>query len=200
MRLRWLLIGLVFLLCLPVTVTAQVFRYTDENGVIHFTDNYIEIPENQRTKAESIMEPVEAQAPEEQAERERSETGSEPAVGDESPGTAGVPLPEGQAEDGQPAEGQGEGPAPAAETMTEAQKLQQFQALNKTKAELDKTYDALAREKETLDKERTTLKTREEIQAFQAKVERFNQRLVDYEKQRQAFQVKADAYNKTVAK
>lgn len=182
MRLRYVLIGLLLLL-LPVLVSAELYRYTDERGVIHFTDNYIEIPESQRPKVEIITRPEETTAPQIQAAPDRSgdtlAPEERPEVG-RSGGEAGA---------------QGPGAAPEG-----APSQQQFETLIKAKADLDKIYDALAAEKEALENEQKTLKTVENIRAYQNKVNLFNQRLADYERQRQAFQTRADAYNRTVVK
>lgn len=182
MQLRCLLIGLIFCL-LPALVSAQLYRYNDERGVIHFTDNFIEIPENQRPKVEIITRPADTVPPEVETVPEQAEeapTPAEPAAGG---GTEG--------------EGAEQEPVTAAEAP---QPQQSFEVLAKTKADLDKIYDALAAEKEMLEKEQQTLKTIESIRAFQSKANAFNQRLADYERRRQAFQTQADAYNQTVSK
>jgi len=181
LRLRRLLIGLVLLL-FPVLVSAELYRYTDERGVIHFTDNYIEIPENQRPKVEIITSPEETAAPQVRTVPDQTEE---------------TRPPEETIEDGRPG---GEAGAQGLEAVAEgAQSQQQFEALIKTKADLDKIYYSLATEKEALVKEQKTLKTLESIRAYQDKVNLFNQRLADYERQRQAFQNQADAYNKSVS-
>jgi len=182
MRLRYMLISLVILL-LPALVSAELYRYTDERGVIHFTDNYIEIPQNQRPKVEIINRLDETTPPVVKTETDRPEETRLPAEG---------------VEVDRPSEEAGtQGPEAVAEG---AQSQPQFESLIKAKADLDKIYDALAAEKEALEKEQQTLKTVESIRAYQSKVNLFNQRLADYERQRQAFQTRADAYNQTVAK
>lgn len=182
MRLRYMLIGL-FLLLFPALASAEFYRYTDERGVIHFTDNYIEIPENQRPKVEIITRPEETASPVVKTETDRSEETRPPAErveGDRPNEEAGAQGPEAVAEGAQP--------------------QQQFESLIKAKTDLDKIYSALAAEKEALEKEEKTNKTVESIRAYQNKINLFNQRLADYEKQRQTFQAQADAYNKAVAK
>jgi len=182
MRLRFILIGLVIFL-LPALVSAEMYRYTDQRGVIHFTDNYIEIPQNQRSKIEIINSPDETTPPVVKMETDRTEETRPSAESVESDRPNAQSSPQGL------------------EAVAEGtQSQQQFESLIKTKADLDKTYDALAAEKESLEKEQKALKTVESIRAFQNKVNLFNQRLADYERQRQGFQTKADAYNKAVAK
>lgn len=182
MQLRFLGLGLI-LMMMPALVSAELYRYTDERGVIHFTGNYIEIPENQRPKVEIINRLDETTPPVVNTETDRPEetrTSAEGIEVDRPSGEAGIQGTEAVAEG--------------------ALSQPQFEALIKAKADLDKIYDALATEKETLEKEQQTLKTVESIRAYQNKVNLFNQRLADYERQRQAFQTRADAYNQTVAR
>ena len=182
MRLRCILVSLVILL-LPALVSAELYRYTDERGVIHFTDNFIEIPESQRSKVEIINRLDETTPPVVKMETDRPEETRSPAEGfetDRPNEEAGTQGPEAVAEGAQP--------------------QPQFESLIKTKADLDKIYGALAAEREALEKEQKTLKTVEGIRAFQNKIDLFNQRLGDYERQRRAYQVQAELYNKTVAK
>jgi hypothetical protein len=179
--LRYILIGLIILL-LPALVSAELYRYTDEKGGIHFTDNYIKIPENQRSKVEIINRPNETTPPEVKVETDRAEETRPPAErvdSDRSNEQTGAQGPEAVAES--------------------ARFQPQFEALIKAKAGLDKIYDALAAEKKALENEQKTLQTVESIRAYQNKVNLFNQRLADYERQRQAFQTQAEAYNKTVS-
>lgn len=180
MRLRCILIGLV-LIVLPALVSADLYRYTDERGVIHFTDNYIEIPENQRPKVEIIIRPEEITPPEVKMETDHTEEirpPAEPGEGDRPNEETGAQGPEAVPEATQP--------------------QQQFESLIKTKADLDKIYEALSAEKTAIEEEQKTLKSVESIRTFQNKVNLFNQRLDDYEKQRQAFQTQADAYNRAI--
>lgn len=182
MRLRFLGLGLI-LMMMPALVAAEVYRYIDESGVIHFTDNYIEIPENQRPQVDIITRPERTTPPEVKTETARTEKTRSPGerVESDRPNTEAVAQgPEAVAESPQPQE--------------------QFEALIKAKADLDKIYAVLAAEKVTLEKEQLTLKTVESIRAYQDKVNLFNQRLTDYERQRQAFQTQTEIYNQTVVK
>ena len=50
---RILLISLSFLLIAEISL-AEVYKWVDENGVVHFTDDIIQVPEKYRPKAERI--------------------------------------------------------------------------------------------------------------------------------------------------
>lgn len=58
-------------LMLPAAVSAEFYRYTDQNGVIRFTDNFVDIPLNQRPTAERFAEPDDRLTPAQLAERNR---------------------------------------------------------------------------------------------------------------------------------
>ena len=53
-----LIYALLFLICvwLPASVSAEYYKYRDQNGVLRFTDNLADIPEDQRLQIESHTE------------------------------------------------------------------------------------------------------------------------------------------------
>ena len=68
--------------------------------------------------------------------------------------------------------------------------------LNKSKLALDQEYGELMRVKKTLLKdEPEAMKTETGARAHREKVVRLNERIVDFEKRRKAFQEKIDAFN-----
>ena len=60
----------VLLFCMPVS--AQFYRYVDEQGVVRFTDDLDKIPEKQRLKATSFEESKSKEAPSESAQPEEN--------------------------------------------------------------------------------------------------------------------------------
>jgi len=64
---------LIFLLSIGLSqsVLAEFYQYTDENGVIRFTDSYVDVPLNQRKKVKRFEEPDDRLTSEQIAERER---------------------------------------------------------------------------------------------------------------------------------
>lgn len=60
-------------LALPGSAPAELYHYTDKDGVIHFTDNYIEIPEKERSRVEVITRAVETVFPESAVKSDNSE-------------------------------------------------------------------------------------------------------------------------------
>jgi len=180
--LRCVRIGLIILL-FPALLSAEVYHYTDESGVIRFTDNYVEIPESQRFKVEIINRRSDTAPPEVKMETDHTPATRPPATRAESGRSnekAGLQVPEAAAGG--------------------VQSQLRLEALIRVKANLDTLYRVLAAEKEALEKEQQTLQTSESIRAYQDKVNLFNERLADYERQRQAFQGRVEAYNRATNK
>ena len=55
MKIRMICI-MLFLLFAASTVSAEFYKYRDENGVLRFTDNLSEVPESQRKQVQSYQE------------------------------------------------------------------------------------------------------------------------------------------------
>jgi len=87
MHWRYVLIGLV-VVGLAAPASGEFYRYTDENGVLRYTDTYMDIPIEQRrgvtplieTEAESIPAPAVETEPAENALRAKNPAGT-PAAG-----------------------------------------------------------------------------------------------------------------------
>jgi len=63
---RMLAVGLL-LGMLPAAAWAEIYKYRDAGGVLRYTDNYLEVPEDQRSRTETLEEIKTANAPEEEA-------------------------------------------------------------------------------------------------------------------------------------
>ena len=59
---------IVFLVLFPAATHAEIYRYTDQNGVLRFTDNIANIPESQRKDVLSYPETDDTSKPEEQVQ------------------------------------------------------------------------------------------------------------------------------------
>jgi chromosome segregation ATPase len=53
-----ILVLLTLLSLIPLPVWAEFYKYKDANGVLRFTDNLLEVPEDQREKLQSYQEVV----------------------------------------------------------------------------------------------------------------------------------------------
>lgn len=76
---RWIQL-LIFLLCVGISASAfpEFYQYVDENGVIRFTDSYVDVPVKQRNTVrrftESREQPASGQIIEKEQPRQRPET------------------------------------------------------------------------------------------------------------------------------
>jgi len=59
---------IVFLVLFPTFTHAEIYRYTDQNGVVCFTDNIANVPENQRKDVLNYSETGNTSKPEKQAQ------------------------------------------------------------------------------------------------------------------------------------
>lgn len=154
-----------------ISAFAQVYQYRDKNGLLHFTNELSEIPEDQKPKV--IME-----QPEKAAEPQATE----------GPAPEKSPL-----ETDKTMEPSSE--KPPAESPDNPKEIPIVEDLNKEKAALDKIHAQLMKRKRDLQKEKETLKTPEQVRKYQKKTKRLNREIDVYKKRNKAFQKKADAYN-----
>lgn len=65
---RTFVLFIVFWVLFPAATHAEIYRYTDQNGVPRFTDNIANVPESQRKNVLSYPETDDISNPEEQVE------------------------------------------------------------------------------------------------------------------------------------
>jgi len=68
MRLRCLLLMLITI-GLSTPVFAEFYQYTDQSGVLRFTDDLTQVPEDQRSKVKKYLEPDDSLTPEQRAQK-----------------------------------------------------------------------------------------------------------------------------------
>lgn len=167
MRLRYIWI-VIILMWIPSMVSAEFYRYTDENGVIHFTDSLSEVPADQRKKMVQYADPAEETSFEtsdmdaETADKEAMLPGNTDNIT-----KTDIVIPKGSQADG----------------------------LLRTKAELDQEYSELVKKGETLNSMADMPFAKEDFEAYREKINRFNERKADYEKRVNELQQKVDAYH-----
>jgi len=181
-----LLYALLFLICmwLPTMVSAEYYQYRDQNGVLRFTDNLADVPEDQRQQIERYTESEDLLAPEEESQEESQEDLQVTSVREE----AGEDM---------------EGAYQSEETETgRDDNLSQLKKLNQMKAALDEEFAELMEEKQALLQYKDSKKNMsvKEAKAYQKKVTLLNQRITDFEERRQAYKKEADAFNAQAGK
>jgi hypothetical protein len=167
----------IFFLLLAAPVTAQFYRYTDQNGNLRFTDDLNKVPAEQR---ESIRE------------YRGSATGSATFSRE-----SGTEIEASQRAGAQPNENQVFGSLATAPAATVSLKELRTQ-IEKMKEQAEAEYLALVNEKEILAKQWNSRMTQEDLAAYNNSVDEFNQRAINYERMSSALSEMADEFNAIV--
>ena len=190
-----LLYALLFLICmwLPSSVLAEYYQYRDQNGVLRFTDNLADVPEDQRQQIESYTESEEFVKTEEESLEYLQDTSVQEETGEDMEGA------DQSEETGEDMEGADQ--SEEAETGRD-DNLAQLKKLNQMKAALDEEFAVLMEEKQILLQYKESKKnlSMQEARAYQKKVTLLNQRITDFEERRQAYKKEADAFNAQAGK
>lgn len=177
-----LLYALLFLICmwLPSSVLAEYYQYRDQNGVLRFTDNLADVPEDQRQQIESYTESEDYVMTEEESPEYLQDTSVQEETGEDMVGAD-------QDEE--------------TETIRD-DNLAQLKKLNQMKAALDEEFAELMEEKQALLQYKESKKniSIKEAKDYQKKVTLLNQRITDFEERRQAYKKEADAFNAQAGK
>ena len=190
-----LLYALLFLICmlLPSSVLAEYYQYRDQNGVLRFTDNLADVPEDQRQQIMSYTESEEFVMTEEESLEYLQDTSVQEETGEDMEGA------DQSEETGEDVEGADQ--SEEAETGRD-DNLAQLKKLNQMKAALDEEFAELMEEKQVLLQYKDSKKnmSMKEAKAYQKKVTLLNQRITDFEERRQAYKKEADAFNAQAGK
>ena len=173
---QWIIV--LILTGIFATSSAEIYRYVDEKGKVHYTDDLGSVPVGQRPKADEYEEPYDQSAPEEGTERKKPQTEG----------------PKGVVKESEELRLQTEVPAKEGEEKTWEQKLRE------TGAKLTKEYQDLNKEREKLDKIATRQLTRPEREELMKRIRDYNARTEDYEKRRAAFNKEVEDYNASIKK
>jgi hypothetical protein len=170
----------VVLICLSLAVTAsaEFYKYRDHNGVLRYTDNLADVPEDQRPKMKTHKAAEDYQTPQQTAAKERKEA-------DRS---------------NQDLEAARERNRQRQAKLLEAGGAPSPEALQQAKNALDQEYAELMQEKEALAKSKETIKTVPEAQAYRDRVTALNKKITDFESRRQMYSKQVDTFNEAVKK
>ena len=162
---------IITFLMFSASAAAEFYKYVDENGNIHFTDDINQVPPEQRAKIRSYVESVSEDPAEQAVTRENQ---SEQDATDQQTNFPDLSGDE-------------------SESLEDAKKR-----INALKSEIDKEYEALVKEKEQLAKNKEKAKTRKQIIEFNKKVDSLNKRVVAYEQKGKDYKEQVDAYNQRI--
>lgn len=168
MSLKKLLISLV-LLFFSATAAAEIYKYYDEQGNLHFTDDYNNVPIDQRKNVKGYKEIV------------SEEPGEETAAADRQPPPEEEPIPSAEAGES----GQADFEA----------KIKEF---DRRKQELALEYESLMAESTKLTQEKAKAKTAADIKLYNTRVSELNRKIKEHDRKRKEFFAEVDAYNARV--
>jgi len=170
-----ILAAVAILLIFPCLSRAGVYKFVDSQGIAHYTDNLLQVPEDQRPAL--VDEPVESEQPR-KADAERADQSAKQKVAENKTLTSTKS-------------------AKASNTATAIDKLR-LDRLQDKRRQLDGEYEAIMLEQERLSKMRDTLKTAKEKEMFTEAANRLNARINAYEKNRRALAAQIRQYNERV--
>lgn len=153
------------------TAQAQLYQYVDQNGVVHYTDNYATIPEQYRSEATASPEA-------------RSEPRNPQAAATDDPDRA--------------TDGPGEKEQAEASDKNGNARQQEWEQLMERKKQLDQTYENLLKEKEALDARSEEISKEDEIKAYNQEVKQVNEKIRQYREKEKALRSDIDQYNERI--
>lgn len=171
MKQRLIPVFVIWLLAVPSLLPAQIYRYTDSSGTIHYTDNLMKVPESQRSRY--------------------------PLSDSETPGQTNPPpgderrlVPE--------KTGEVEGSVLPPDIPKDADPLVEMDRLQQMKLSMDQEYASLLKEQLSLAALKNSLSTSAEIDAYNQKVIEVNLRVDEYEKKRTTFETERDRFQRWI--
>jgi len=172
MRLLYILLVLICI-WLPAAASAEYYKYRDQNGVLRYTDNLADIPEDQRPKMETRIQTENYSPPPEPVQTKPEDKGRQEKI----------------REFNQKMENQRQAVSREMQSGSAGENLQRI------KNSLDQEYAQLMKEKEAMLQLRARVKSVAEGKVYKEKVTVFNKKLADFEARRQAFMEQAAAFN-----
>lgn len=167
---KWILpVILAAALLTGLPVSAEFYKYYDEQGNIHFTDDYNKIPPDQREDVEGYEETISEEVVSEEAADETDTAEVEEAVEEEietaEPNDYDIDA-----------------------------KVSEFE---KRKADMEKEYEGLVKEKERLEQLRKEIKTKKQAQAsgYNESVKALNEKMKEHDQKRQALVSEIQQHN-----
>ena len=158
-------------LFLSATASAEFYKYYDEKGNVHYTDDYNKVPVDQRANVRGYEEYQYLDLDEE-----------EQSTGNIS-----------QEENVQPSEAETE----KGDQYDFDAKVEEF---DKIKQELSREYETLMQENAKLAEEKKSVKTADDIKRYNEQVANLNKKIAEHDRKRKEFFTTIEAHNEKVAK
>ena len=164
-----------------VPATGEIYKYVDEQGNIHFTDDLNLVPSELRNSVET---------------RTESENNAEIEPNDSAPDDHQDMAAEAASDDGPEPDGD---LSATTENIDDQDLNAARKRLEALKREIDGEYNSLVKVKKRLTEKRKSLKSQPEILRYNQAVEELNKRAAVYEKKGKQYQAQVKAYNARVA-
>ena len=163
---------LISFILFSVNASAEFYKYTDEDGNVRFTDDINQVPEEQRSKIRSYVESQSEEVPEQETTQESPEKSEQQAN-----------VPDSSEDE-------------AAEGSLEELKSR----IDAIKEEVEQAYAALLKEKEQLSEDKKKVKTREQVENYNKRIESYNILGQDFIKKQKERDSLIDDYNARIMK
>ncbi|MDM8516882.1 DUF4124 domain-containing protein [Desulfobacterales bacterium HSG16] len=151
----------LILFLLPLCSIAEFYRYKDENGVLRFTDNIMDVPENQRAEQRKYSEADDLLTPEQKAKKR---------------------LQDNEKQDLSEKEKDSENSNGKKDKSAVPDKSGKLDELNKITQQLAQERNDLVKEREALEKLREQANTKSKKDKYNESAKRYNEKSNDYAK------------------
>jgi hypothetical protein len=205
------LLTLLVIVLFAFNAPAEIYKYLDDQGNVHFTDDINQVPEDQRDSMESSTEYSNDSEYREEYAGSESGADSSSSNNDDDTLKTDPELESSYADEPEPLEGfeDDEGNQEEVASVEDSGTSNSIDAeldaldaerkrLRDLKRELDKEYKELVEEQKELKNEEEKLITREDKINFNAKVDSLNKRAEAYIQKGKQYKEQEEAYNQRV--
>jgi len=205
-----------FILCLSIVLFAcpaasEIYKYVDENGGAHFTDDFSKVPVEQRSALNAGVEYKDDSDTEQPAQTGVSYETDEDITDDSAEEFTDDSEYQDEVYDSADTADEeqidvlGEDPENETDLMAssdDAEAENDLDAIRSQlevmKKEIDGEYQDLVKEKEQLAKEKKSLKGQEEVLKHNKNVDRLNKKVETYAKKGKLYETRVEAYNEWI--